>query len=90
MTTPEIIAIVATCIVSMFGFLLRNAVNSVTDRLDSLGEKVDTLSEKFAAATVRAETNTEEIDRLRLRIHDLSNIVMALQGLMARCKHCKN
>ncbi len=90
MSTSEIIAIVATGIVSMFGFLLRNAVNNVTDRLDSLGEKVDGLSEKFAAAAVKNDTFENEIDRIRTRVHDLSNIVMPMQGLLSRCKHCKD
>ncbi len=89
MTTPEIIAIIATGIVSMFGFLLRNAVNSVTDRLDILAQKVDNLTERFAAASVRSEVTVAEIDRFRQRLHELSGVVMEVQVTQKNCKQCR-
>jgi peptidoglycan hydrolase CwlO-like protein len=72
----------------MFGFLLKNAVNNVTERIDSLGDKVDILVEKFAASAVKNEHNTEEIKALRHRMHDLSNIVAEVKIIQDRCKAC--
>jgi uncharacterized protein YecE (DUF72 family) len=88
MTNAEIIAIIATSVVSIFGFLLKSAVSSVTDRLDAVGTKVDILVAQFAAATVRAETNSAEIERLRERLHEFSNIVTVVHNTQQRCKHC--
>jgi len=86
MSTSEIIAIVASGVVSFMVFLLKSAVNSVNDRLDLLGSKVDILVEKFAASAVRSENNAAEIERFRTRLHDISNIVMEVQ---ATCKQCQ-
>lgn len=88
MSTSEIIAIFATGIVSIMGFLLKSAVNSVTDRLDTLGEKVDILVERFAASSVRAENNSAEIERFRSRLHELSGIVMEISATQKRCRAC--
>jgi hypothetical protein len=90
MSTSEIIAIVASGVVSFMVFLLKSAVNSVNDRLDSLGSKVDVLVEKFAASAVRAENNAAEIERFRTRLHDISNIVTEVQMTQKRCKHCNS
>ena len=90
MSTSEIIAIIASGVVSFMVFLLKSAVNSVNDRLDSLADKVDILVEKFAASAVRAETNSAEIERFRTRLHDISNIVMEVQNTQKRCKHCNS
>jgi len=90
MSTPEIIAIVASGVVSFMVFLLKSAVNSVNDRLDMLGSKVDILVEKFAASAVRSENNTAEIERFRTRLHDISNIVTEVQMTQKRCKHCNS
>jgi hypothetical protein len=90
MSTSEIIAIVASGVVSFMVFLLKSAVNSVNDRLDSLGSKVDILVEKFAASAVRAENNAAEIERFRTRLHDISNIVTEVQMTQKRCKHCNS
>ena len=90
MSTSEIIAIIASGVVSFMVFLLKSAVNSVNDRLDSLADKVDILVEKFAASSVRAETNSAEIERFRARLHDISGIVMELQATQKRCKHCNS
>ena len=90
MSTSEIIAIIASGVVSLAVFLLKSAVNSVNDRLDSLADKVDILVEKFAASAVRAETNSAEIDRFRTRLHDISNVVMEVQATQKRCKHCNS
>ena len=90
MSTSEIIAIIASGVVSFMVFLLKSAVNSVNDRLDALGDKVDILVEKFAASAVRAETNAAEIERFRTRLHDISGIVMEIQATQKRCKHCNS
>jgi hypothetical protein len=90
MSTSEIIAIIASGVVSFMVFLLKSAVNSVNDRLDALGDKVDILVEKFAASAVRAETNSAEIERFRLRLHDLSNTVMEISATQKHCKHCNS
>ena len=86
MSTSEIIAIVASGVVSFMVFLLKSAVNSVNERIDMLGSKVDILVEKFAASAVRSENNAAEIERFRTRLHDISNIVMEVQ---ATCKQCQ-
>ena len=88
MSTSEIIAIVASGVVSFMVFLLKSAVNSVNDRLDSLGSKVDILVEKFAASAVKNEHNSEEIKLLRLRIHDLAQEVHIVKAVQERCKSC--
>ena len=90
MSTSEIIAIVASGVVSFMVFLLKSAINSVNVRLDSLGSKVDILVEKFAASTVRAENNAAEIERFRTRLHDISNIVTEVQMTQKRCKQCNS
>jgi hypothetical protein len=90
MSTSEIIAIVASGVVSFMVFLLKSAVNSVNDRLDMLGSKVDILVEKFAASAVRAENNAAEIERFRTRLHDISNIVTEVQMTQKRCKQCNS
>jgi len=90
MSTSEIIAIVASGVVSFMVFLLKSAVNSVNDRLDMLGSKVDILVEKFAASAVRSENNAAEIERFRTRLHDISNIVTEVQMTQKRCKQCNS
>ena len=90
MSTSEIIAIIASGIVSFMVFLLKSAVNSVNDRLDSLADKVDILVEKFAASAVRAETNSAEIERFRTRLHDISNEVQKLKATQDRCRTCNS
>ena len=90
MSTSEIIAIVASGVVSFMVFLLKSAVNSVNDRLDMLGSKVDILVEKFAASAVRSENNAAEIERFRTRLHDISNIVTEVQMTQKCCKQCNS
>jgi len=90
MSTSEIIAIVASGVVSFMVFLLKSAVNSVNDRLDLLASKVDILVEKFAASAVRAENNSAEIERFRTRLHELSGIVMEVSATQKRCRHCND
>jgi hypothetical protein len=90
MSTSEIIAIIASGVVSFMVFLLKSAVNSVNDRIDMLGSKVDILVEKFAASAVRAENNAAEIERFRTRLHDISNIVTEVQMTQKRCKQCNS
>jgi hypothetical protein len=90
MSTSELLAIIASGVVSFMVFLLKSAVNSVNDRIDMLGSKVDILVEKFAASAVRAENNAAEIERFRTRLHDISNIVTEVQMTQKRCKQCNS
>ena len=90
MSTSELLAIIASGVVSFMVFLLKYAVNSVNDRIDMLGSKVDILVEKFAASAVRAENNAAEIERFRTRLHDISNIVTEVQMTQKRCKQCNS
>jgi uncharacterized membrane protein len=90
MSTSEIIAIIASGVVSFMVFLLKSAVNSVNDRLDALGEKLDLLSTKFAAAAVRDENYTSEIERFRVKIDLLTVDVHKIKNTQERCKHCNS
>ena len=101
MTTSAIVALIVAGIIGAVSFLLKFMLTSITDGLKEtikeltselkiLGSKVDILSEKYVAASVTAANSVDEIDRIRVRIHDLSNIVMPMQGLLSRCKYCKD
>jgi len=101
MSSSAIIALIVAIFIGAVYFLLKFMLTSITDglkdtikeltaELKTLGNKVDILSEKYVAASVTAANSAEEIDRIRTRIHDLSNIVMPMQGLLSRCKHCKD
>lgn len=90
MSTSEIIAIFATGIVSIMGFLLKSAVNSVNEQLKNLRRTVDSLNIQFSASVVRGETNTAEIDRLRLRIDLIASDVQVVKTIQETCKSCRN
>jgi uncharacterized protein YoxC len=90
MSTSEIIAIVASGVVSFMVFLLKSAVNSVNEQLKNLSRTVDSLNIQFSASVVRGETNTAEIDRLRLRIDLMSSDIQVVKTIQETCKSCRN
>jgi uncharacterized protein YoxC len=90
MSTSEIIAIVASGVVSFMVFLLKSAVNSVNEQLKNLSRTVDSLNIQFSASVVRGETNTAEIDRLRLRIDIIASDVQIVKTIQETCKTCRN
>jgi len=90
MSTSEIIAIVASGVVSLMVFLLKSAVNSVNEQLKNLSRTVDSLNIQFSASVVRGETNTAEIDRLRLRIDLMSSDIQVVKTIQETCKSCRN
>jgi hypothetical protein len=90
MSTSEIIAIVASGGVSFMVFLLKSAVNSVNEQLKNLSRTVDSLNIQFSASVVRGETNTAEIDRLRLRIDIIASDVQIVKTIQETCKTCRN
>jgi|LakMenEpi03Aug12_release.lakeMendotaPanAssembly.Ray.scaffolds.fasta_scaffold2987873_1 hypothetical protein len=90
MSTSEIIAIVASGVVSFMVFLLKSAVNSVNEQLKNLSRTVDSLNIQFSASVVRGETNTAEIDRLRLRIDLIASDVQIVKTIQETCKTCRN
>jgi len=90
MSTSEIIAIVASGVVSFMVFLLKSAINSVNEQLKNLSRTVDSLNIQFSASVVRGETNTAEIDRLRLRIDLMSSDIQVVKTVQETCKSCRN
>lgn len=97
MTTSQIVAAVLTALVGVVAFLLKfmfskiaqwleEKLSSLTDRLDNLGTKVDSLVAQFAASAVKNEHNAEEIKILRLRMHDLAQEVHILKAIQERKK----
>lgn len=99
MTTSAIVALVLAIIIAAVSFLLQFMLTNITDglkdtikelttELKSLGAKVDVLSEKYAAAAVRAENTASEVERFRSRLHELSGIVMEVSATQKRCRSC--
>ena len=99
MSNSQIVAAILTALVGVTVFLLKfmftkiaqwleEKLTFLTSRIDSLGEKVDSLATKFAASSVREERNEQEINTLRIRQHELSNDMAKTQGLLEKCKNC--
>jgi len=99
MSTSQIVATALTALVGVTVFLLKfmftriaqwleEKLSSLTDRLDALGDKVDSLVTQFAASAVKNEHNSEEIKILRLRMHDLSQDIHIVKAVQDRCKNC--
>jgi hypothetical protein len=62
----------------------------VNEQLKNLSRTVDSLNIQFSASVVRGETNTAEIDRLRLRIDIIASDVQIVKTIQETCKTCRN
>jgi cell shape-determining protein MreC len=99
MSNSQIVAAILTALVGVTAFLLKfmftkiaqwleEKLSFLTSRIDSLGEKVDSLATKFAASSVREERNEQEINTLRMRQHEMANEQAKIQAIIEKCKNC--
>jgi hypothetical protein len=88
MTSEQIIAIVATCVLGMLSFFLRASFASITSRLDKLEAGLVELIAEMRASNVIGNTNAAEIQILRQRYHELSNELQSHKFIIDKCKQC--
>lgn len=87
--SEQIVLFVVSGVLAVITFFLKQAFTNITDRLDGLEKTLGSLLTELRAANVISTINTEEINRLRNRVDELS---VAVQGVLAtqnRCRVCR-
>jgi len=81
---------VASTILALVGFLLRNAIAGFNKRLDRLEDRLGDFVTHVAAQSVDVKTAKDEINNLRDSVDVLEKDINILKAVQDRCRACNN
>lgn len=90
MSQEQAITIGLTAAIAVFGYLMRNSIESVNKRLDGLEEKLGAIVTQLVAASTKQDINAVEIDKLRVKVHEIEAEVIGLGAVQERCRSCNS
>lgn len=88
MNTEVIISAITMGLGGLLVWFFKSTLSDVTKRLDRLEHGLSALLSELRAGNITATTNTQEINLLRARMHELSNDVHLVKITQQNCKKC--
>jgi hypothetical protein len=88
MTSQEVATLALATGIAAFGWMIRSAVGSVNSRLDRLEGKLTEIVSQVNVSVARQDVNTVEIDKLRVKVHEMESELAAVSIIQERCNKC--
>lgn len=90
MTSSEIIALALATGIAAFGYLVRSSIEGVGSRLEKLEVKMESVLREITSTSTLQTVHTEEISKIRDRLHECENTAMATNRIQEMCVTCPN
>lgn len=90
MTQSEVIALALASGIAAFGYMVRSSMESIGTRLEKLEGKMESVLREITSTSTLQSVHTEEIGKIRDRLHECENTAMATNKIQELCVNCPN